>query len=93
MAVAKVYVTLKKGILDPQGKAVKSSLASLGFQEVEDVRVGRYLEVLLEDSPRDTLEERVREMCQRLLSNPVIEDYRFEIERAPELKPKSIIEV
>lgn len=82
MAVAKVYVTLKKGILDPQGKAVKSSLASLGFQEVEDVRVGRYLEVLLEDLPRDTLEERVREMCQRLLSNPVIEDYRFEIESA-----------
>lgn len=82
MAVAKVYVTLKKGILDPQGKAVKSSLASLGFQEVEDVRVGRYLEVRLEDLPRDTLEERVREMCQRLLSNPVIEDYRFEIESA-----------
>lgn len=82
MAVAKVYVTLKKGILDPQGKAVKNSLASLGFQEVEDVRVGRYLEVLLEDLPRDTLEERIREMCQQLLSNPVIEDYRFEIESA-----------
>ena len=81
MALAKIYVILRKGILDSQGKAVKGSLEALGFQEVEEVRMGKYLEVRLEDQPREVLKTRVEEMCRRLLTNPVIEDYRFEIER------------
>ena len=80
MALAKIYITLKEEVLDPQGKAIKNGLETLGFQEVEDVRVGKYLEVRLEDSPRQNLEARAQEMCQRLLANPVIENYRFEIE-------------
>jgi phosphoribosylformylglycinamidine synthase len=76
----KVYVTYKDGVLDPQGKAVERSLHTLGFGEVEDVRMGKYLEVSLEASSRKVAEARVREMCERLLANPVIEDYRFEIQ-------------
>lgn len=76
----KVYVTYKDGVLDPQGKAVERSLHTLGFGEVGDVRMGKYLEVNLEASSRKAAEARVREMCERLLANPVIEDYRFEIQ-------------
>lgn len=81
MALAKIYVTLKAGILDPQGKAVKGGLEALGFPEVEDVRVGKYLEIRMTDDPRENLEARIEEICRRLLANPVIEDFRFEIEQ------------
>lgn len=73
---AKIYITLKPGVLDPQGKAVQHALTSLGFQEVRDVRVGKYIELELEKNS----EERVREMCEKLLANTVIESYRFEVE-------------
>ncbi|MFQ5902724.1 MAG: phosphoribosylformylglycinamidine synthase subunit PurS [Candidatus Binatia bacterium] len=76
----KIFVSLKKGVLDPQGKAVERSLHTLGYREVQDVRMGKYLEVHLDASSRKAAEGRIREMCQKLLSNPVIEDYRFEIE-------------
>lgn len=77
--VARVVVTPKEGILDPQGKAVQHSLHALGYPEVADVRIGKYLEVQLAEISRESAETRVREMCERLLANRVIEDYRFEI--------------
>jgi len=76
---ARVYVTPKRGILDPQGKAVQHSLHALGFGEVEDVRVGKYIEVALRDTPVEAARARVREMCERLLANGVIEDFRVEL--------------
>jgi phosphoribosylformylglycinamidine synthase subunit PurS len=77
---AKIFISFKNGVLDPQGKAVERSLHTLGYQEVRDVRMGKYLEVELEASSRESAEARLREMCDKLLANPVIEDYRFEIE-------------
>jgi phosphoribosylformylglycinamidine synthase len=76
----RIFVSLKNGVLDPQGKSIARSLHTLGFGEVQDVRMGKYLEVNLEAPTRATAETRIREMCAKLLANPVIEDYRFEIE-------------
>lgn len=75
----KIFISLKEGVLDPQGKAVERSLHSLGYKEVGDVRMGKYIEVRMEAPSRKAAEGRVREMCEKLLANPVIEDYRFEI--------------
>ena len=77
--LAKIYVTLKRGVLDPQGKAVQHSLESLGYNEVKDIRLGKYMEVRLDDMNGDEAEARIQQMCEKLLANPVIEDYRFEI--------------
>jgi len=77
--VARVYVTPKRGILDPQGKAVQHSLHALGFGEVHDVKVGKYIELRLRDVAKAAAEERVRAMCDRLLANGIIEDFRVEI--------------
>ncbi|WP_100330180.1 phosphoribosylformylglycinamidine synthase subunit PurS [Bacillus xiapuensis] len=79
MFKVKVYVTLRESVLDPQGKAVQQSLRNLGYQGVEDVRVGKYMELTLDSSHTD-VEGTVKEMCEKLLTNPVIEDYRYEIE-------------
>jgi len=79
----KVYVTLKNAVLDPQGKAVEKSLHSMGYGGVEEVRMGKYLEFKLKASSRSEAEAQVRQMCEKLLANPVIEDYRFEVEEAP----------
>jgi phosphoribosylformylglycinamidine synthase len=76
----KIFVSLKQGVLDPQGKAIEHSLHSLGYGEVRDVRMGKYLELEVEAASRAAAEARVREMCDKLLANPVIEDYRFEIQ-------------
>ena len=76
---ARVYVTLKRGVLDPQGKTVCSSLHQLGYREVTDVRVGKCMEVSLGGLPRREAEQRLKLMCEKLLANTVIEDYRFEI--------------
>lgn len=76
---AKIYVTLKSGVLDPQGKAVQHSLAALGFKEVTDVRVGKFIELKLKDVSIDTAKNQVKDMCEKLLANTVIESYRFEI--------------
>ena len=75
---ARVYVTLKRGVLDPQGKAVCTSLHQLGYREVTDVRIGKYMEVTLGGLPRQEAEKRLQAMCDKILANPVIEDYRFE---------------
>ncbi len=76
---AKVIVTLKKGVLDPQGKAAEESLHSLGFNDISGLRIGRYMELNLKDTSKEEAENRLREMCDKLLANPVIEDFKFEI--------------
>lgn len=80
--VARVYVVPKPAILDPQGKAVETSLHSLGYDEVGDVRLGKYIEVTLSGDGAAGVEARVEEMCRSLLANEVIEDYRFDVESA-----------
>jgi phosphoribosylformylglycinamidine synthase PurS subunit len=78
--LARIYVTPKPGVNDPQGLAILGGLKSLGYNGVERVRAGKYLEVQLDAaSSADEAAERVRDMCQKLLANPVIEDFRFEI--------------
>ena len=78
--IARVYVTLKPTVNDPQGRTVLGGLQSLGFQSVESVRLGKYLEITVTEKDRQNAEERVTEMCKRLLANPVIEEFRFELE-------------
>ena len=80
MYLAKVYVTLKPTVNDPQGLTIKGGLHMLGFNSVESVRAGKYMEIKLDGSDRAKAEEQVREMCQKLLANPIIEDFRFELE-------------
>ncbi|MBS2967539.1 phosphoribosylformylglycinamidine synthase subunit PurS [Metabacillus sp. KIGAM252] len=79
MYKVKVYVSLRESILDPQGNAVKNALHSMSYREVQDVRIGKYMELMIEKTDRP-LEETVKEMCEKLLANTVIEDYRFEAE-------------
>lgn len=81
MKKVKIYVTLKESILDPQGSAVQGSLKKIGFGEVTDVRIGKYLEVTIADTDRD-IDTIVKEMCEKVLTNTVIENYRYEIEEA-----------
>jgi phosphoribosylformylglycinamidine synthase len=80
MYLAKVYVILKPTVNDPQGLTVRGGLHKLGFEQVKSVRVGKYMEIKLDGEDRLKAEEQVREMCQKLLANPVIEDFRFELE-------------
>ncbi|MHA0858044.1 phosphoribosylformylglycinamidine synthase subunit PurS [Paenibacillus sp. CMAA1364] len=80
MIKATVYVTVKKGVLDPQGVAVQGALHSMGFQEVESLRIGKYMEVTLDTDNRAEAEERLKAMCEKLLANTVVEDYRYELE-------------
>ncbi|MGH7405083.1 MAG: phosphoribosylformylglycinamidine synthase subunit PurS, partial [Candidatus Methylomirabilales bacterium] len=75
-----VYVTLKQGVLDPQGETVRGALETLGFAGVKDVRVGKFMVVTLNEVSREEASRRVDQMCKKLLANPVIEDYRFELE-------------
>lgn len=78
MAKVNVYVTLKPGLLDAQGKVVQGALDNLGYSNVESVRIGKYIE--LEVDGNGNLEQAVDEMCRKLLANPNTESYRFEIE-------------
>ena len=79
MYKVKVFVTLKESVLDPQGTAVKNSLNSLNYKEIADVRIGKYMELLVEKSDRN-IDDVVNEVCDKLLANPVIENYRYEVE-------------
>ncbi|MCL5959136.1 MAG: phosphoribosylformylglycinamidine synthase subunit PurS [Chloroflexi bacterium] len=81
MWLAKVYVTLKPVVNDPQGLAILGGLHSLGFGAVSSVRAGKFLQIRLEASDQRDAERVVQEMCAKLLANPVIEDYRFELEK------------
>jgi phosphoribosylformylglycinamidine synthase len=76
----KVFVALKEGVLDPQGKAIQHSLGALGYREVSDVRVGKVFTLEMADMERPAAEEKVKAMCEKLLANTVIENYRFEFE-------------
>ena len=75
---AHVYVTLKQEVLDPQGDAVRRALGSLGFDGIKTVRVGKLIEIEV-DADRSKAEDELRAMCEKLLANPVIEDFRFEL--------------
>lgn len=80
MIKATVYVTIKQSVLDPQGVAVQDALHSLGFNEVESLRIGKYMEIELDTDNREEAEERLKVMCEKLLANTVVENYRFELE-------------
>ena len=80
MAQVKVYVTLKPSLLDAQGKVVQGALQQLGYPDVTQVRVGKYIEMTVaDDAHAPAIEAQVKEMCDKLLANPVIEDYTFEV--------------
>ena len=83
MYLARIYVTLKPTVNDPQGQTVLGGLKNLGFATVAEVRAGKYLEVRLDEPDRQRAEALVAEMCQKLLSNPVIEEFRFDLEETP----------
>ena len=76
----RIFVTPRAGVLDPQGRAVEHALVSLGFAGVEGVRIGRYIVLDLDAVSKPQAEEMARKMCEQLLANPNIEDYRFEVE-------------
>ena len=78
--LARVYITLKPTVNDPQGLTIRGALHSLGFADVESVRAGKYLEVSLAAKNRAQAEKQLTEMCRKLLANPVIEEFRFELE-------------
>jgi len=77
---AKIIITPKKAVLDPQGKTVQNALEHMGYEGVGAVHVGKYLEIELEDGDREEAQRRLSEACHRFLSNPVIEDYQLVIE-------------
>lgn len=76
---ARVFVTMKRGVLEPQGRVVAGSLENLGYSEVRGVRIGKVMDIELDDMPEDRANKLLDEICQKLLANPVIEDYSFEI--------------
>ena len=77
---AKIIITPKKAVVDPQGKTVQGALAQMGYSGIGAVHVGKYLEIELAVADKETARKQIDEACHRILSNPVIEDYRFEIE-------------
>ncbi len=80
MAKAKIYITLKKTIMDAQGQTVQTALQHLGYEEAKALRIGKYLELELEGGDPSCYQARVQEMCAKLLANPIIEEYKVEIE-------------
>ncbi len=80
MFLAKVYVTLKPTVNDPQGLTIKGALHTLGFGAVQEVRAGKYLEIKVEGNDIQKASNQVQDMCNKLLANPVIEKFRFEME-------------
>ncbi len=76
---ARIHITLKNGVLDPQGKAIQQALTGLGFDAVEDVRQGKYIELELGESDAESARTTVSDMCEKLLANTVIENYDIEI--------------
>lgn len=79
--LAKINVTLRKSILDPQGKAVHHALSSLGIGQVQDVRIGKHIELRVDASTIAEAEQAAHEACKKLLANPVMEDYTFSVEK------------
>lgn len=83
MYLAKVFIQLKPTVNDPQGQTIQGGLRHLGFESVESVRAGKYMEIRLDEPAETVASEKVREMCEKLLANPIIEDYQFELELLP----------
>lgn len=79
MFLARVFISLKPTINDPQGQTIHGGLRQLGFETVRNVRAGKYMEVQLDEESEDNAARKVTEMCDKLLANPVIENYRFEL--------------
>jgi phosphoribosylformylglycinamidine synthase subunit PurS len=77
---AKVTVRLKKGLLDPQGTAIGGALKSLGYSQVKEVKVGKFIEIMIDAKTKAEANKKTEEMCKKLLANPVIEVYSYEIE-------------
>ncbi|HTI86240.1 MAG TPA: phosphoribosylformylglycinamidine synthase subunit PurS [Alphaproteobacteria bacterium] len=77
---ARVHVTLKNGVLDPQGKAIGHALGSLGFSGVGEVRQGKFIEIEIAESDAAKAKAQVKDMCEKLLANTVIEDYRIDVD-------------
>ena len=82
MFLARVYVTLKPTVNDPPGLTIRGGLHSLGFTSVQSVRSGKYMEIRIDAPDKAAADARVAEMCRKLLANPVIEDFRFELDAA-----------
>lgn len=82
MYKAKIHVTLKKSVLDPQGKTVLHALDSMGFHEAKDLRVGKYFELAVEAANQAEAQRKVKEMCDKVLVNTVIEEYTYNLEDA-----------
>lgn len=76
---AKIHITLKNGVLDPQGRAIAGALHNMGFAEVEDVRQGKYIEVQVKETDRKKAEAAIEKMCASLLANTVVENYSYEL--------------
>ena len=79
MLEVEIYITLKKTVSDPQGLTIKRALDSLGYQNLEEVRVGKLVTIKLRSKNKEEAKQKVDEMCQKLLANPIIEDYSFKI--------------
>jgi len=80
MYKAHIYITLKKTVMDAQGQTVQKALHNLGYEKVENLRIGKYLEMDLNGSDPQAAQRQVEEMCQKLLANPIIEEFRVELE-------------
>lgn len=86
MFKAKIHVTLKKSVLDPQGKTVLHALETLGYREAKDLRVGKYFELALDAANNAEAQKKIKEICDKVLVNTVIEDYAFELQEAAAAK-------
>lgn len=84
MFKAEVFVTLKTDVLDPQGKAVKESLFTLGYDEIQKVRIGKFIELIIDSDDKNVALERTKEICEKLLANTVIEEYQIKIDEVTE---------
>ena len=82
MLEAEIYITLKKTVSDPQGLTIKHALESLGYKNLEEVRVGKLITIKLSSKDKKEAEQKLDEMCQKLLANPIIEDYHLKIKEA-----------
>ena len=78
--LARIHITLKKDVLDPQGKVIANSLSNLGFEGIQSVRQGKYIEIMLDSNDKNSATSKLNEMCEKLLANLVIEDYSVEID-------------
>ncbi len=80
MYLSKVYITLKPTVNDPQGLTIKGALHTLGFKNVDEVRAGKYIEIKIEAANMEKARAEIQDMCKKLLANPVIENFRFDLE-------------